>query len=53
MIDDDSAVAVGDELTEPAKPRLPHSERPTARARRARELGLIERIVAEGARPDH
>ncbi|MGW5442754.1 hypothetical protein [Streptomyces asiaticus] len=45
MIDDDSAVAGGGE---PAKPRSPYSERPVARARRAKAQELIERLVAEG-----
>ncbi|MGV9248221.1 hypothetical protein [Streptomyces sp. NPDC003710] len=32
----------------PAEPRAPHSERPVARARRAKAQELIERLVAEG-----
>ncbi|MFJ6442283.1 hypothetical protein [Streptomyces sp. NPDC091649] len=48
MIDDDSAVADGGELTEPAKPRPPYNERPIARARQAKAQELIERLVAEG-----
>nr|WP_239150484.1 hypothetical protein [Streptomyces sp. SID13588] len=48
VIDDDSAVGDGGEPTEPAKPRSPYSERPVARARRAKAQELIERLVAEG-----
>ncbi|MEV5551830.1 hypothetical protein AB0L35_37835 [Streptomyces sp. NPDC052309] len=48
MIDDDSAVAGGSEPAEPAKPRRPYSERPVARARRAKAQELIDRLVAEG-----
>ncbi|MEW2620842.1 hypothetical protein [Streptomyces sp. NPDC048106] len=40
MIDDDSAV--------PANPRAAYSERPVARARRAKAQELIDRLVAEG-----
>ncbi|MCG0287042.1 hypothetical protein [Streptomyces sp. PSAA01] len=48
MIDDDSAVADGGEPAEAAKPRSPYSERPVARARRAKAQELIEQLVAEG-----
>ncbi|MFF9773613.1 hypothetical protein ACF1HJ_08065 [Streptomyces sp. NPDC013978] len=48
MIDDDSAVAGDSEPTVPASPRTPYSERPVARARRAKAQELIERLVAEG-----
>ncbi len=48
MIDDDSAVAGGSEPAVPASPRTPYSERPVARARRAKAHELIERLVAEG-----
>jgi hypothetical protein len=48
MIDDDSAVAGGSEPAVPASPRTPYSERPVARARRAKAQELIERLVAEG-----
>ncbi|MFJ8956484.1 hypothetical protein ACIRO1_41025 [Streptomyces sp. NPDC102381] len=48
MIDDDSVVADGGELTEPGKPRSPYSERPVARARRAQAHELIGQLVAEG-----
>ncbi|MFC5955298.1 hypothetical protein ACFP51_12605 [Streptomyces pratens] len=48
MIDDDSAFAAGSEPSVPAKPRMPYSERPAARARRAKAQELIERLVAEG-----
>ncbi|MFI7337799.1 hypothetical protein ACIBUY_07625 [Streptomyces sp. NPDC050085] len=47
MIDDDSVVADGGEPTELAQPRSPYSERPVARARRAKAQELIERLVAE------
>ncbi|MEU3373517.1 hypothetical protein ABZ734_24025 [Streptomyces sp. NPDC006660] len=56
MIDDDSVGADGGEPTEPAQPRSPYSERPVARARRAKAQELIERLVADGrvriAEPD-
>lgn len=48
MIDDDSAVGGGSEPAEPAKPRRPYSERPVARARRAKAQELIDRPAAEG-----
>ncbi|WP_328690719.1 hypothetical protein OG879_28835 [Streptomyces caniferus] len=48
MIDDDSTVADGSETAAPANPRTPYSERPVARARRAKARELIERLVAEG-----
>jgi hypothetical protein len=48
MIDDDSTAADGSEPPEPAKPRRPYSERPVARARRAKAKELIDRLVAEG-----
>ncbi|MEU9246444.1 hypothetical protein [Streptomyces sp. NPDC048385] len=48
MIDDDSAVGGGSGPAEPAKPRRPYSERPVARARRAKAQELIDRLVAEG-----
>lgn len=48
MIDDDSAVAGGGESATSASPRTPYSERPVARARRAKAHELIERLVAEG-----
>ncbi|MCZ4103460.1 MULTISPECIES: hypothetical protein [unclassified Streptomyces] len=32
----------------PAKPRAPYSERPVARARRAKAQELVERLVTEG-----
>jgi hypothetical protein len=48
MIDDDSAVAGGSEPAVPASPRTPYSERPVARARRAKAQELIERLFAEG-----
>ncbi|MFJ4326331.1 hypothetical protein ACIP3A_24845 [Streptomyces tricolor] len=48
MIDDDSAVAGGSEPAVPASPRTPYSERPVARARRAKAQELIGRLVAEG-----
>ncbi|MFI2669255.1 hypothetical protein ACH5AU_06745 [Streptomyces albidoflavus] len=48
MIDDDSAVAGGSGPAVPASPRTPYSERPVARARRAKAQELIERLVAEG-----
>lgn len=48
MIDDDSAVADGSEPAATANPRTPYSERPVARARRAKAHELIERLVAEG-----
>lgn len=48
MIDDESAVGDGGELTELAKSRSPYEERPVARARRVKAQELIERLVAEG-----
>ncbi|MET7730683.1 hypothetical protein ABZT02_04895 [Streptomyces sp. NPDC005402] len=48
MIDDDCAVADGSEPAAPANPRTPYSERPVARARRAKAHELIERLVAGG-----
>ncbi|MGQ4712897.1 hypothetical protein ACUN22_04345 [Streptomyces anulatus] len=48
MIDDDSAVAGEGKLATSASPRTPYSERPVARARRAKAHELIERLVAEG-----
>lgn len=48
MIDDDSTVADGAGQGQPTKPRQPYSERPVARARRAKAQELIERISAEG-----
>ncbi|MFJ3930669.1 hypothetical protein [Streptomyces sp. NPDC090029] len=48
MIDDDSAYAGASESVMPAKPRTPYSERPVARARRAKAQELIDRLVAEG-----
>lgn len=48
LIDDDSAVADGSELTAPANPVTPYSERPVARAQREKAHELIERLVAEG-----
>ncbi|MFE4831254.1 hypothetical protein [Streptomyces sp. NPDC056672] len=48
MIDADSAVAGGSEPVVPAKPRPPYSERPVARARRAKAQELIDRLVTEG-----
>jgi hypothetical protein len=48
MIDDDSAVAGGSEPPAVhAKPRAPYSERPVARARRAKAQELVERLVTE------
>ncbi|WP_448321851.1 hypothetical protein [Streptomyces sp. CO7] len=47
-IDDEPAVAGGSEPAVPASPRTPYSERPVARARRAKAQELIERLVAEG-----
>lgn len=47
MIDDASAVADGSEPATPANPRTQYSERPVARARRAKAHELIERLVAE------
>jgi hypothetical protein len=56
MIDDDSAGAGGSDPAVPASPQVPYSERPVARARRAKAQELIERLVAEGrvriANPD-
>ncbi|WP_164497177.1 hypothetical protein [Streptomyces leeuwenhoekii] len=52
MIDDDSTVAGGSEPAEPAKPRSPYSERPVARARRAKAQELVERLVVEVRFPD-
>ncbi|MGW5969565.1 hypothetical protein [Streptomyces sp. NPDC055186] len=46
-VDNDSASAPGSEPSVPAKPRMPYSERPAARARRAKAQELIERLVAE------
>ncbi|MFJ2019518.1 hypothetical protein [Streptomyces nodosus] len=48
MTDDDSAAAGGGEPAAPASSRTPYSERPVARARRAKAHELIERLVAEG-----
>lgn len=48
MIDDDSAFAGGSESVVPAEPRTAYSERPVARARRAKAQELIERLVAGG-----
>ncbi|MGW1109258.1 hypothetical protein [Streptomyces sp. NPDC002540] len=48
MIDDDSAYAGASKSVVPAKPRTPYSERPVARARRAKAQELIDRLVAEG-----
>ncbi|MEU9413739.1 hypothetical protein AB0E08_49795 [Streptomyces sp. NPDC048281] len=48
MIDDDSAVAGGSERAVPAKPCAPHSERPVARALRAKAQELVERLATEG-----
>ncbi|WP_251828817.1 hypothetical protein [Streptomyces sp. ATCC 21386] len=48
MIDDDSAIAGASEPAVPASPRTPYSERPVARARRAKACELIERLIAEG-----
>ncbi|WP_259471828.1 hypothetical protein [Streptomyces shenzhenensis] len=48
MIDEDPAYASGSEPAEPVKPRTSYSERPVARARRAKAQELIERLVAEG-----
>ncbi|WP_371098801.1 hypothetical protein [Streptomyces sanglieri] len=45
---DDSAVAGGSESAVPASPWTPYSERPIARARRAKAQELIERLVTEG-----
>ncbi|TCR23060.1 hypothetical protein [Streptomyces sp. BK205] len=47
MIDDDSATG-GSDPTVPSKPRTSYSERPIARARRAKARELVERLVAEG-----
>ncbi|MFH9426603.1 hypothetical protein [Streptomyces sp. NPDC017529] len=48
MIDDDSAVADGSEPAALTNTRTPYSERPVARARRAKAHELIEWLVAEG-----
>ncbi|MGW2594279.1 hypothetical protein ACWCXC_29000 [Streptomyces sp. NPDC001515] len=48
MSDDDSEVSGDSEPAAPASSRTPYSERPVARARRAKAQELIERLVAEG-----
>lgn len=48
MIDDDSVVTGGSEPAVSAKPRAPYSERPLARARRAKAQELVKRLVTEG-----
>lgn len=48
MIDNDSVVAGGSEPTVSAKPRAPYSERPVARARRAKAQELVKRLITEG-----
>ncbi|MFJ4972991.1 hypothetical protein [Streptomyces sp. NPDC088755] len=57
MIDDDSVINDGGEPPELAQLRSPYSDRPVARARRAKAQELIERLVAEGrvriSEPDH
>ncbi|MFJ2647912.1 hypothetical protein ACIO1C_14400 [Streptomyces sp. NPDC087420] len=56
MIDNDSGKVRGAEPAVPSEPRAPYSERPIARARRAKARELIERLVVEGrvriAEPD-
>jgi hypothetical protein len=48
MVDDDAAFGGGNEPVVPAEPRTANSERPVARARRAKAQELIERLLAEG-----